>query len=81
MVIIKGDTHIFPFSLFLKIHKAATINTWHTEATVSMLSVIDADLNISFGAGIANQTKFGIIMTRNSNNPQISKLNLYFFNI
>lgn len=43
--------------------------------------MIDLSLNISFGAGITNQIKFGIITIRNNSTPQISKLNLYFFNI
>lgn len=80
-MIMKGVTRIFLYSLFLKIHKAAIINIWHTDAIISTVSVNDLVLNISFGAGIANQIKFGSITIKNNSKPQISKLNLYFFNI
>lgn len=77
--ITEGVTHNFFASLFLKIHKAATIAIWQTEAIASTISVMEFALNISFGAGIASQINVGSITIKNRSNPQISKLNLYFF--
>ena len=48
---------------------------------LSTIGVTESDLNTSLGAGTANQIKFGVITTKNNNNPQKSKPNLYFFNM
>ena len=37
---------------------------------------IESALSTSFGAGIENQIKLGIIIIKNNSSPQISKLNL-----
>lgn len=41
----------------------------------------ESALNMSFGAGITNQIKFGIMMARNNTSPRHSKPALYFLNI
>ena len=66
-------------SVLIKRHKHTTKAIWHTVAIESILGVSESVLNISFGVGITNQMKFGIIMTRNSTSPRHSKPNLYFF--
>ena len=60
--------------------REAINNTWKIEPNISTIAVTDSFLKISFGAGTANQIKFGIITIRKITKPEISKLNLYLFN-
>ena len=67
-------------SLLMTKHRHATVNTWQTEAMISMIGVADSDLNTSLGAGTANQLKLGNITNRKRIKPQTSNPNRYLLN-
>ena len=54
-VIMQGVLLSFFLSLFIKTHIRIIIITWQIEATVSNGTVTESALNMSSGAGTANQ--------------------------
>lgn len=75
----KGVRLTFPRFLLIHMHSATIITVWHTEAAVSSNAVTDSFLRISFGAGITNQIRLGVITAKNKINPFTSKPILYVF--